>query len=134
MNDRIMQGGCLCGSVRYETEGKSLQVVNCHCSMCRRHSGAAFLTYVGYRSDSVRFLKGSMTTFHSSDQADRSHCAACGSPLMFVFHCAPEAVWLTVGSFDDPNMFEPTEHWYVASKLDWVHLDDGLPQWVGAPG
>ena len=30
--------------------------------------------------------------------------------------------------FDDRNAFAPTEHIWVSEKIDWVQLDDGLPQ------
>jgi len=133
MKDAAMQGGCLCGAVRYEVSGRTLKVANCHCSMCRRHSGAAYLTYAAYPADRVQFIGGGPVGYRSSQAAVRGHCATCGSPLTFVFDADPDTVWLTAGSFDDPNLVVPTEHWYVADKLDWVHLDDGLPQWTGAP-
>ena len=40
-----IQGGCLCGGIRYEVSGPLTDVGNCHCSMCRRFHGAAFATY-----------------------------------------------------------------------------------------
>lgn len=134
MTDTCSQGGCLCGAVRYEAQGMPIRVANCHCSMCRRHSGAPFLTYVGYPSDRVRFVKGQVTAYRSSDAAARGHCAACGSPLTFIYHADPQTLWLTGGSFDEPDVAAPEEHWFVADKLAWVQLDDGLPQWPGAPG
>ena len=133
MSDSGIQGGCLCGAVRYEAMGKSRKVASCHCAMCRRHSGAAFLTYAAYPANSVRFLKGNPADYRSSDHAVRGYCALCGSPLTFVFDSDPDTVWLTAGSLDDPNAVQPTEQWYVASKLNWVHLDDGVAQWRGAP-
>ena len=41
-------GGCLCGAVRYRATVDPIRVVNCHCGMCRRASGAAFLTHVHF--------------------------------------------------------------------------------------
>ena len=134
MNDYLFHGGCLCGAVRYEGTGKSLKVVNCHCSMCRRHSGAAFLTYAAYPKKNICFSKGHPTSYRSSKDAVRGHCGNCGSPLTFVFDIDPDTIWLAGGSFDFPNIIKPTEHWYVANKLTWLTLDDGLPQWPSVPG
>jgi len=33
-------GGCMCGAVRYEAIGEPMTVAYCHCSSCRRHTGA----------------------------------------------------------------------------------------------
>ena len=41
-------GGCLCGAVRYRATVGPIRAVNCHCGMCRRASGAAFLTHVHF--------------------------------------------------------------------------------------
>lgn len=133
MSDAILSGGCLCGAVRYEARGTSRKIVNCHCSMCRRHSGAAFLTYAAYPTDRVHFTRGTPGEYRSSPDVTRSHCTVCGSPLTYVSDTNPHTVWLTVGSFDNPNVIEPTAHWYAASKLNWLHLDDALPQWQDSP-
>ena len=36
------EGGCLCGAVRYRAIAAPIRAVICHCSMCRKHSGAPF--------------------------------------------------------------------------------------------
>jgi len=133
VNFTTLHGGCLCGAVRYEVKGKSRKIANCHCSMCRRHSGAAYLTYAAYPRECVRFTQGRPGEYRSSAQVVRGHCSVCGSPLTYVSDADPGTVWLTVGSFDDPDAVPPTEHWHVASKLRWVPLDDDLPQWPGDP-
>ena len=39
-------GRCLCGGLAFEAALPSKWVAHCHCSMCRRGSGAAFVTWV----------------------------------------------------------------------------------------
>jgi hypothetical protein len=31
---------------------------------------------------------------------------------------------------DDRNAFVPTEHIWVSEKVDWLNLNDGLPQYL----
>jgi hypothetical protein len=127
------RGGCLCGSVRYEIAGELQQVVHCHCTMCRRHSGAAFLTYAACRAEDLRLIGQPLAPYRSSRDAMRGHCARCGSPVTFTSDSDTATVWLTLGSFDEPERVHPRAHYFVASKLSWLHLDDGLPGWQELP-
>lgn len=128
-----MQGGCLCGALRYRFEGNPKSAVNCHCSMCRRHSGAAFLSYIAVDRRDFALESGALKGYRSSDDAVRSHCAECGSPLTFVFDSDPDSVWVTVGSLDEPNDVPPTEDWFVNDKVHWIPRDEALKAWPGAP-
>jgi hypothetical protein len=40
-----LTGGCLCGAIRYEID-RVFDVMYCHCSRCRKATGAAALAYV----------------------------------------------------------------------------------------
>ena len=116
-----MSGGCLCGAVRYQVSGNIKAVANCHCSMCRRHSGAAFLTYAAVETEAFTIEQGRTVPYRSSGDAVCSHCGTCGSPLTFTFDSDPGTVWLTAGSFDDPNAVAPMENWYVKTSSTGQH-------------
>jgi hypothetical protein len=46
----------------------------------------------------------------------------------------PGYMSINVDSLDDPAALAPEMHIWVESKVDWVRLDDGLPQHAqGAP-
>src|SRR3989442_13142768 len=53
-----MTGSCLCGKVRYEAEGELTAMHHCHCSRCRKHSGAAFVTDGFVAASGFRWLSG----------------------------------------------------------------------------
>jgi hypothetical protein len=38
---------------------------------------------------------------------------------------------VALAAFDDRNAFTPTDHMWVTEKMEWVKLDDGLPQYPG---
>ena len=48
--------------------------------------------------------------YASSPIARRAFCSACGTPLGFRFNENASGIDLTLGSFDDPSAFVPTEH------------------------
>mgnify|MGYP001470956216 CR=1 FL=1 len=47
----FVEGGCFCGSIRYKLESNDYPSANCHCSICRRTSGAAFVSWVRVPND-----------------------------------------------------------------------------------
>jgi hypothetical protein len=53
-----MRGTCLCGDVAFEMTGPIEPLVHCHCSMCRKHHGAAFASFVSVPEASFRWLRG----------------------------------------------------------------------------
>ena len=126
------EGGCLCGSVRWRASGAPLLVTHCHCEMCRRSSGAAFATAAAFLPTAVSWEKAEPTMFQSSSDARRGFCARCGSWLSW--HLRDERIWLTVGTFDEPEAVLPEMHAMAEFQLSWVkQLDDGLPRLAGRP-
>jgi hypothetical protein len=79
----MITGGCLCGGVGYEISGKLGAAVNCHCSICRRHSGAALLIGVIVPRANFKWTKGQklLRTYQSSQWGVRIFCGRCGSNL-----------------------------------------------------
>jgi hypothetical protein len=133
MNVIKQQGGCLCGEIRYAIDGAALQVVNCHCVNCRRHSGAPFLTYAAFPSRSVNYLLKTPKYYRSSAEAVRGHCANCGSPIDFTFDADPTLIWLSIGSLDHPEQMPATENWFVKNRLPWIHADNNIPTFLEFP-
>jgi hypothetical protein len=74
--------------------------------MCRRQSGAAFLTFARYLRRDVRFIGRMPTEYRSSSRVLRGFCVQCGSSLSFAYDFEPEQMFLTVGTFDLPETLE----------------------------
>ena len=122
----MLTGGCFCGRVRYEAEGAPFNESSCHCSICRRTTGAPFVTWFSVPRAQFR-LTGEPTRFRSSGKATRSFCAQCGTQISFELDGAEE-IDVTTCSLDDPNDVPPIDHIHTSSRLEWVKLADGLPQ------
>ena len=128
-----VEGGCLCGLVRYRVKGKPLSIVNCHCVLCRRVSGAPFVTWLTLNAKDLTFTKMLPVRFPSSSKADRSFCEQCGTPITFQYRARRKFIDVTVGSLDAPERFVPTMNIYMRSHIRWVPLDKSLAQHDGAP-
>lgn len=55
-----LEGGCLCGSVRYVLEAVPNYVYFCHCRDCQRESGSPFVTDMNVDRASLR-ITGPLT-------------------------------------------------------------------------
>ncbi len=120
-------GGCLCGEVRYRARGEALRVIHCHCRWCQRASGAAFLTFVMFRSGDLGWTTAAPTIYQSSAEVERGFCARCGSTLSFARPSRGE-ISVLAGTLDDPQDLAPEAHIFTDHQLAWLNLDDGLPR------
>jgi hypothetical protein len=117
-----MQGGCLCGAVRYAVEGPPLSSGVCHCETCRRAASAPRLPFVGVLSVGFRFTRGAPVDYPSSPGVTRSFCGKCGSPLTYRRSDAPDELDVMTVSLDDPNAAPPTFHVWVSEALAWDEI------------
>ncbi len=130
---RQLQGGCLCGSVRYEVNGPLTDVGNCHCSMCRRFHGAAFATYAKVSAGHFHWLQGQdlLAVYETSPGIGWAFCKVCGASLGLPGD--GKLSYLTVGTLDSDPGVRPTYHMFVGSKAAWHEITDTLPQYDARP-
>jgi hypothetical protein len=127
----IREGGCLCGAVRFKTEGEPLNVRVCHCSRCQKATAAPFFARALFDKSALT-IEGECASFPSSERTDRVFCPRCGTRLFAWRRGGGTMAGVSLAAFDDRNAFKPTEHIWVSDKVDWVKLDDGLPQYPEA--
>ena len=121
-----VNGGCMCGDVRYECAPEPMAKGYCHCSMCQKALGAPFGAAINYERDGVRFVSGSPLWYHSSDGARRGFCGRCGSPL--AYQRLDSGAWgIWIGGLDEPDRFKPEQHWWTQTKLVWGDVHPDLP-------
>ena len=125
-------GGCLCGRLRFEAVGEPNRTAHCHCSFCRRQTGAAVATFAGFQiADRFRWLKGAPTIYKSSPNVRRGFCRRCGTPLTFEANDYPGEIYVAISAFDDPDRLPPTMHVHVNQKIAWFDTADNLPRFPG---
>lgn len=137
MTDTLLTGGCNCGAIRFEVSASPLAVIACHCTQCRRQSGAAYSINLIVRASSME-VTGTPDTWQDNDTGSgaplaREHCGTCGSPIRSVPSAAPKFLALKAGTLDQPGAFAPTMHIWTRSKLPWVTIPDELPTFEEGP-
>ena len=67
----MIEGGCNCGAIRYRIDGAPLAVAACHCTRCRRQSGAAHSVNL-LVSPAAMTIEGELSVFEDTDTTSGS--------------------------------------------------------------
>ena len=121
--NRIEEGGCLCGAVRYRITSAPTALVVCHCRSCRRAAGAPSLAWAIFRATDFAFIRGEPAKFTSSPGVERGFCADCGTTLTYADADRPEVADVTTATFDNPDAFAPTKEIWLEEKIAWEAVD-----------
>jgi len=123
------QGGCLCGAVRYGVNHFHEAIANCHCTMCRKFTGAAYATYASAALVDFNWITGEnlLTHYRAENGTTRSFCRHCGSGLVFTAaKPADDIVEIALATIDGDVPVKPDAHIYVDNKANWTEFKDGL--------
>jgi len=132
------EGGCVCGSVRYVTNGDPLRVVVCHCAWCQRRTGTAFAVEPVFNEEQVEITGGRLTKYrHISDESGRwldlEFCPRCGMNIGFTLEWRPGVRAVDAGTFDDPSWIRADRHQFryifLRSAQKWSEVPDGAKRY-----
>lgn len=124
--DNPLQGGCLCGEVRYEIQSNPLSVCRCHCVSCRKATGSAGVVWAIVDRVHFRLLGAALCEFVSSSGVTRSFCPRCGSSLTYATVDQPGTIDVTVATLDHPELLTPTAECWLSDALPWESIDPVL--------
>jgi hypothetical protein len=133
---RQVSGGCLCGAIRFTVTLPTLFCGHCHCGMCRRNHGAAYVTWFAVLRPQLSLDSGAdrLTRYQSSSHGSRSFCSRCGSSLFCVSSRHPDVIDVPLANMDGPIDRLPESHIYFDDRVSWVTLADELPRLGGPSG
>ena len=118
-----IEGGCLCGNIRYKSEADPLVTVLCNCINCQKLSGGANSLNVVLPKGSLD-IQGEMTTYvdtgDSGQSLDRNFCARCGSPISSEPSAMDTITVLKAGTLDDTSWVRPVMEIYCDSAQQWT--------------
>ena len=126
----VATGGCLCGHVRYQASQAPLGSMLCHCSICRRFSGAPVLGGTTFLTEAITFTRAQPKFYRSSSIAKRGFCPECGTSISYHGLVGRWTKWMMVftATLDDPENHPPTYHLGVEGAMPWLHIVDDLPR------
>jgi hypothetical protein len=130
----VLDGRCACGGLSWKATGAPKFTFYCHCSLCRRASGAPFVAAAAFDPDSVAFTGAFEERTPANSKVPRRFCNGCGTyvcedarPVLGVY-CLPVGLCDAVG-----KAYAPTQHIFWDSRIVEA-FDDSLDKWMQMPG
>lgn len=137
MSELQLDGGCLCGAVRFECRSKVLNAYKCHCRECQQSSGGGFMGVMWVHDRGFRFVKGE-PKFHMSvpsagRELHRGFCADCGATVIVRNTAAKGLLFIVPSALDDPSVFAPRMEIWTGRAYGWDLIDATTPTFEGQP-
>ena len=136
----VHEGGCLCGDLRYRTDGQPLRVTICHCRFCQRATGSAYFVEPIFNRSDFAVLGGEPHTYdHVSTGSGKvihvHFCRRCGTKLFLTFERFPDVVGVYGGTYDDPDWFDRSSatarHIFLNAAQRGVVIPPGVATYRG---
>ena len=127
----VHEGGCVCGKVRYRTEGAPKRVSACACRWCQKRTGSAIGVSVYFEKSAVTFLERATKTFRLTSDAGRwietEFCENCGTTVSWTLEFLPDFRGIAGGTFDEPTFWYDLERFVFArTKPPWLTIPEGI--------
>lgn len=124
-----MEGGCLCGGVRYTLSGELPPAYACHCGECKKQTSSAFSMsmVVSFARLAVRGEpKCYAHRAYSGALKQCFFCPDCGTRLWNRSSASPDQVTLKVGTLDDGAAIAPQGHLWISRQQAGIFFDPGV--------
>ncbi len=109
-----LNGQCLCGAVKFAAVPAKMEMDVCHCSMCRRWSGGAFMAVNCGTSVEITD-ETALSTYSSSEWGERLFCSKCGSSLFWRGKHGGITM-VSMQAFAAPEQFRFAEEIFIDNK------------------
>jgi hypothetical protein len=132
-----IDGGCLCGAVRYTCDAEPVVTAICQCTHCQKQSGGAYSVNLGIPHGTLRYTAAQPKRYKDTGDSGmavyRCFCGDCGSPIVSEVEATPTLDWLKSGTLDDTSWVKPQVAIWCSSAQNWVKLDESITQFPQSP-
>lgn len=132
MTTPVITGRCYCGATTIHATSRPTAVAYCHCSDCRRVTGAPVGAFAAFETSTLTFTPDEGRSVSVNPGVTRTFCETCGSPLTGRYDYLPNAVYVALGLLDQAYSLPPELHAHDGMRLQWLHIDDDLERHSGS--
>lgn len=129
----LVEGACLCGTLRYSAEVDPDDVFLCHCSDCQIQSGSMANWSVPVVGSTFRLVQGELKLYTKLAESGRRRmlgfCPECGTRILARPHGADEgAINLRVGALSQRDQLPPKLQVWTRSAQPWIDELGTIPR------
>lgn len=127
---REATGSCLCGSVQFSAKQVGKNIGACHCNMCRKWGGGAYLS-IDCGTDVTFTGEQSIDAYDSSQWAERGFCKQCGTHLFYRLK-TKQHYFMPVGLLNEQNDLTMDHQIFIDEKPDYYCFSNETKNMTGA--
>jgi len=132
----IINGGCLCGSVRYSINAKPIVTRACCCRLCQALASGNATINIAFPAASIT-ISGKLNDYSSiADDGNRMHrrfCPNCGVHIVSEAEERPNIIVVRAGTLDDNEQVEIEGIIWTSIAPSWAYLDPNIPHFESQP-
>ena len=126
-----LEGGCLCGKVRFRATRPPMRTLACHCTFCQKVTGSAYFAESMFQMDAVQFKDAKTNSYaHLSDSSNKRvwvhFCSNCGTTVSLTFERWPDVRGIARGCYDNPDAVAVSSHIWTRSAQSGTALPDAV--------
>jgi hypothetical protein len=132
----MIEGGCLCGSVRYKISAEPIVMRACWCRLCQFIAAGNATINLAFPSDAIAItgeLRDYVSTADSGNHMHRRFCPECGTHMFSAAEERAHLIIVRAGTLDDPGIVAMDAVIWTAQAPGWAHIDANIAQFEGQP-
>ncbi len=128
---QVLEGGCLCGAVRFHATQAPMRTLACHCTFCQKVTGSSYFAESMFPMEAVKFNDGNIKSYeHVSDGSNKKvyvhFCPNCGTTVSLTFERWPDVRGIARGCYDNPDAVTVSSHIWTRSAQSGTALPEGV--------
>lgn len=125
-----LEGGCLCGEVRFRLSAPPQIAGYCHCTRCQKRTGTSSSAQARIDGRTFELVSGAehvKAWRHPDGGFEKCFCGECGSHLFSRRPDDPSQMSIRMSAFDSDPGVRPQFRQFVAYAAAWERVpEDGL--------
>jgi hypothetical protein len=131
-----IEGGCLCGAVRFRTEAAPMRTRTCWCRLCQALGAGSATVNICFPTEGFAIEGETADYVSAADSGATMHrrfCPRCGTPLFSEAEQRPHLIFVRAGALEDREIAAPTATIWTSQAPSWACIDPDIPRVEGQP-